>query len=626
MLNLEKFKVKRKFEEDIEPEEILMDSKRLKESPESEKEKLEKPIRENVLKIILISIIVILVALLAKSFQLQILKGNYWRKLADENRVRSYPIKPLRGIIYDKNKIPLAINIPKIDLVVVPYDLIKNKDFNQIIKRLANALEKPEQEIEEKIKESSGLNYPIIVEENISREKALFLESQFSDVSEISIRKDSRRQYNNGPVFSHILGYLGKTNKDEVSQNKYFLDDYIGRNGIENTYEDLLRGSYGEELVEIDNLGKRQKTLAVREPVVGKDVTLSIDSELQDKIYNSLKAKLSILSTSRAAAVAVNPLNGKILALVSFPSFDNNDFIKGLTPELFEKIIQNKNEPLFNRAISGNYPPGSTIKPLIASAVLEEGVINPDKQINCLGSISLFDKYNKNILWTYNDWKTHGVTDMIKAIAESCDVYFYTVGGGYGDINGLGIERIGKYLKLFGWGKNLGVDLPGEKSGFIPSSEWKLTTKKEEWYIGDTYNASIGQGDVLVSPLQVAMAISVIANGGKLFQPQLLNNAEPKIINRDFIKKDYLETVKKGMRESVISGSSRLLADLAVKAAGKTGTAQVSKTKDPHSWFTVFAPYENPQIVLTILVENGGEGSSTAVPIAKEVLNWYFSR
>ncbi len=626
MLNLEKFKVKRKFEEDIEPEEILMDSKRLKESPESEKEKLEKPIRENVLKIILISIIVILVTLLAKSFQLQILKGNYWRKLADENRVRSYPIKPLRGIIYDKNKIPLAINIPKIDLVVVPYDLIKNKDFNQIIKRLANALEKPEQEIEEKIKESSGLNYPIIVEENISKEKALFLESQFSDVSEISIRKDSRRQYNNGPVFSHILGYLGKTNKDEVSQNKYFLDDYIGRNGIENTYENLLRGSYGEELVEIDNLGKRQKTLAVREPVVGKDVTLSIDSELQDKIYNSLKAKLSILSTSRAAAVAVNPLNGKILALVSFPSFDNNDFIKGLTPELFEKIIQNKNEPLFNRVISGNYPPGSTIKPLIASAVLEEEVINPDKQINCLGSISLFDKYNKNILWTYNDWKTHGMTDMIKAIAESCDVYFYTVGGGYGDINGLGIERIEKYLKLFGWGKNLGVDLPGEKGGFIPSSEWKLTTKKEEWYIGDTYNTSIGQGDVLVSPLQVAMAISVIANGGKLFQPQLLNNAEPKIINRDFIKKDYLETVKKGMRESVISGSSRLLADLAVKAAGKTGTAQVSKTKDPHSWFTVFAPYENPQIVLTILVENGGEGSSTAVPIAKEVLNWYFSR
>jgi len=626
MPNLEKFKVKRRFEEEIEPEEILLDSKRLKESPEGEKEKLEKPIKESILKIFLISMIVVLALLFLKSFQLQIIKGNYWQNLADENRIRSYPIAPLRGIIYDRNKIPLAINIPKLDVVVVPADLAKRKDFNRIIERLAQATGKPKEELEKKIKENIGLPYPIIIEEDVLTEKALLLESEFSNVPEIGVRKNSRRQYEEGPVFSHLLGYLGKVNKEEVSNKKYFLDDYIGRIGIENVYEDLLKGTSGEELIEVDNLGAKQKVLAIKDSSPGKDLVLSIDADLQKEIYTALKAKLNTLNTSKAAVVAVDPRNGKILALVSFPGFDNNEFIRGLTPELFEEITQNKNEPLFNRAISGNYPPGSTIKPLIASAVLEEGVINPDKQINCLGSISLFDRYNKNILWTYNDWKTHGATDMIKAIAESCDVYFYTVGGGYGDIDGLGIERIEKYLKLFGWGKNLGIDLSNEKPGFIPNSTWKKQTRNEEWFIGDTYNCSIGQGDITVSPLQVAMAISAIANGGKLFQPQLLSDLKPKIINQDFIKNEFLETVRKGMRESVVSGSSRLLADLSIKAAGKTGTAQISKTKAPHSWFTVFAPYENPQIVLTILIENGGEGSSTAVPVAKQILAWYFNR
>jgi penicillin-binding protein 2 len=626
LTDLKKFKVKRRFKEEIEPEEILLDSKRLKESPDSEKEKIEKPIKENIFTIFLISIAVILGLLLFKSFELQIIKGSYWQSMADENRIRSYPINPLRGIIYDKNKIPLAINVPKLDVVVVPADLAKRKDFNRIIERLAQTLEKPKEEIGKKIEENIGLPYPIIVEEDIPTEKALLMESEFSDVPEISVNKDSRRQYLDGPVFAHVLGYLGKAGKEEVSGKNYFLDDYVGRSGIENIYEDLLRGIYGEELIEVDNLGIKQSVLAVKEPIVGKDLVLSIDAELQKEIYNTLKAELNILNTSKAAAVAINPRDGKILALVSFPSFDNNEFIKGLSFEEFNKIEQNKNEPLFNRAISGNYPPGSTIKPLIASAVLQEEVINPDKKINCLGSINLVDKYNPNVFWTYNDWKAHGITDMIKAIAESCDVYFYTVGGGYGDIEGLGIENIGKYLKMFGWGKNLGIDLPNEKPGFIPNSEWKKQTRNEDWFVGDTYNCSIGQGDITVSPLQVTAAISVVANGGKLFQPQLLNDLEPKIINQDFIKKEFLETVRKGMREAVVSGSSRALADLPVQAAAKTGTAQVSKTLAPHSWFTVFAPYENPRIVLTILVENGGEGSSTALPVAKQILAWYFNR
>jgi len=612
---LKKYKVRNKFKEDIEPEEIFMDSKRLKESPDSEREKLERPIKEIVLKIFFVFIIVLLVILVGKTFHLQIIKGSYWRELADENRIRSYPIEPLRGIIYDRNKIPLAINVPKLDLVVIPADLT---NINELADRLSQLLDKDKVEIEEKIRENINLSYPIIIAEDIEREKALLLESEFADISAISIRKDSRRQYENGPVFAHVLGYLGKVNKEEVSEKGYFLDDYIGRDGLERVYEDELRGTYGQELVEIDNIGRTQKVLATKEPIAGQDIVLSIDKSLQEKIYQSMRGR-------KGAAVALNPQNGKILALMSSPNFDNNEFIKGLSPESFDKVIQDKNEPFLNRVIAGQYPSGSTIKPLIAAAALEEGIISPDKQLNCPGQLTLKDKYNPNIFWTFPDWKAHGIVNMNKAIAESCNVYFYTIGGGYGDIEGLGIEKIAKYLNLFGWGQTLGIDLPGEMAGLVPSPLWKEETKDEEWYIGDTYNVSIGQGDISITPLQLAIATAAIANNGKVFQPQLTENSEPNIIRQGFIDNDFLEVVKRGMREAVISGSARALYDLPVKAAGKTGTAQVSKTKAPHSWFTVFAPYENPEIVLIILIENGGEGSEVALPVAKEVLGWWFS-
>lgn len=592
--DLSEFKVKRKFKEDIEPEEIFMDSERMKESPDAEKEKLEKPIKQRVLKIFFVFIIVLLVVLAAKAFHLQIIKGSYWRELADENRIRSYPIKPLRGIIYDKDKNPLAINVPKLDLVVIPADLAKEEGF---------------EEIKEKIKENIHLTYPVIIEEDIEREKALLLEAEFADVSAISIRKDSRRQYENSPYFSHVLGYLGKVSKEEVLEG-YFVDDYIGRDGLENFYENALKGSYGEELVEIDNLGRIQKVLATKDPIAGQDLVLSIDSDLQKKLYQAMRER-------KGAAVALNPQNGKILALVSFPGFDSNDPAKGLF---------SPNQPLFNRAIAGGYPSGSIIKPLIAAAALEEGIISPNKQIHCPGHLVLTDKYNPNIFYTFYDWKEHGIVNIYKAIAESCNVYFYTVGGGYGNIEGLGIEKIKRYLKFFGWGRQLGIDLPGEKPGLIPSPSWKKELRDEPWYIGDTYNVSIGQGDITASPLQVALATAVIANNGKLFQPQLLENKKPKILNQNFIQEEFLEVVRKGMREAVIYGSAKALYDLPVKVAGKTGTAQVSKTKAPHSWFTVFAPYEEPEIVLVVLIENGGEGSATALPVAKEVLNWYFSR
>lgn len=598
---LAKFKVKRKFKEDIEPEEILADSKRLKESEDSEREKLEKPIKQKVLKIFFAFIIIILVALFLKTFQMQIINGDYWREVADENRIRSYPVKALRGIIYDRNMIPLAINVPKLDLVVVPADLARLEGF---------------EDIKERVKDSIHLSYPVVIEEDIELERALLLETQYADVPAINIRQDSRREYENGPYFAHVLGYLSKVNEQEVNQG-YFLDDYIGRTGLENYYEDLLRGVDGEQLVEVDNLGKTQKVLARKESKPGSDLVLSIDAELQKKLYQSLKGKLSTLATSRAAAIALDPSNGKILALVSFPSFDNNDFAEALSLP---------NQPFFNRAISGMYPPGSTIKPLIAAGALKEGIVSVNKQIYCPGYLSIADKYNPDVFWTFNDWKEHGIVNIVKAIAESCNVFFFTVGGGHDDIEGLGINRIAKYLKLFGWGQKLGIDLPGESSGFIPSAVWKEQTKNERWYVGDTYNVSIGQGDIMATPLQVAISTAAIANGGKIFQPQMIENKRTKILNQNFIDKDYLEVVRRGMREAVIYGSAQMLYELPIKVAGKTGTAQVGGGKASHGWFTSFAPYDNPEIVLTVLVENGGGGTIAAAPVVKDVLNWYFNR
>ncbi len=623
-MNLHKYKIKRKYLDDIEPEEIFLDSQKIKKSAEGEKEKLEKPIKEGVFKIFLILITIVLGVVFLRSLQLQIIEGKHWQELADKNRIRSYPIPALRGIIYDKNGIPLAINSPKIDVVFTPSELTKRQNYEETIKRLSSEFQISEEELKNKAEKHKMIAYPIILKENIDPEKAIILQSEIKDLPEINIVKNTFRQYKNGAVFSHVLGYIGKISEEELRDGNFFIDDFIGKTGIEKVYDEKLRGVKGKQLIEVDSIGKIQKVLAEIEPKNGEDLVLSIDSELQEKIYNTLLAKINALSVSKAAAVAVNPQNGKILALVSLPSFDNNLFIGGISPEESYKVFNNPNQPLFNRAISGLYSPGSTIKPLIALAALEEKIIDPNRKINCQGALNLLDKFNKNVIWTYGDWKAHGPTDMVKAIAESCDVYFYTVGGGYGDISGLGPERIKKYLENFGFGKVSGIDLIGEKPGLLPDPKWMKETRNIDWSIGHTYNISIGQGDILASPLQIAMATAMIANGGKLLKPQIIQSQEPEIIRENFINPEFIKIVKTGMREAVISGSSRLLADLPVAAAGKTGTAEAGKNKNPHSWFTVFAPYENSEIVITILIENGGEGSSTAVPVAREILNWYF--
>jgi len=365
-----------------------------------------------------------------------------------------------------------------------------------------------------------------------------------------------------------------------------------------------------------------------------------LDFGLQEKIEVELSKALKNSGTKKGIAIALDPKTGGVLALVSIPSFDNNIFSQKVSEEEWEELKNDPEKPLFNRAISGiGYPTGSTIKPLIATAALEEKIIWPQKSINCQGEIVVenpwYDPEHPELAqkeWVYHDWTVHGLTNMKGAIAESCNIYFYTVGGGHRGFEGLGPEKIIKWLELFNWGKTTGIDLPGEGKGILPEID-------RDWRLGNTYHLSIGQGAFSITPLQVVTAFSAIANGGTLYKPviakeiwdlnkNVVAKIESQILRENFIKEENLEIVREGMRQAVTSpsGSAFILNSLPVSCATKTGTAQTAKEDVYHSWVSVFAPYEEPEIVLTIMVEEVPGLQVVVLPIVKEVLNWYFSQ
>lgn len=380
----------------------------------------------------------------------------------------------------------------------------------------------------------------------------------------------------------------------------------------------------------MDASGKEQSVLAEQAPTPGFHLKLALDIEMQSKLTEIINKSLKINKKSRAAGIAMNPRTGEVLALVSLPGFDNNDFSGGISPEKYSAYLENEDKPLFNRALGGTYPSGSTIKPAIAAAALQEGIINARSNFLSAGGLQVSS-------WFFPDWQAggHGLTNVRKSLAWSVNTFYYYIGGGYKNFAGLGVEKITEYLKKFGLAEKLDIDLPGEQPGFLPSKEWKKEVKGERWYVGDTYNLSIGQGDILVTPLQIASLTSVIANNGTLYKPRVVKSVidpvteeeqivEPEIINSDFINPVHLRTVRLGMKDCVDYGSCRRLSLLPFPAAGKTGTAQWSNTKENHAWFTSFAPFDNPEIVVTILVEEGGGGAKIALPIAYEFLSWWW--
>ncbi len=621
--NLDKLKVKRPGLE-IEPEEILWDALVQQKEHTSFKKKLEVPIKSRSLKILWLIFIVLAIIVFVRDLQFQVVQHTKFSVLAQKNKFVVNKLEAQRGIIYDKNFEQLVYNRPSYNLVFNKAGSEGTEDSKQtIFSKVAWILgEKPEA-LEEKI--SNAENGSVLISQNLDYQKLILFESNADELSGFSVKNVGTREYPNGPVFSHILGYYR-----ESGQNV----------GLEDFYGDYLSPELGEIKYERNVYGEIVSEEVVKPSESGDSLVLWLDAGLQEKLYNTMSVQMKSAGVKRAAGVAIDPKTGGILALVSFPSFDNNLFSQGISQDDWNTLVDNKDMPFLDRVIAGRYVVGSTIKPLIAAAALQEGVISENTTINCKGEIVVDNPWYPDQPFIFKDWMTHGVTDVKKAIAESCNVFFYTVGGGYKNFKGLGADKIKEYLGYFGWGDKLGIDLFGEITGFVPDKEWKkekFSSPDSIWMPGDTYNLSIGQGFLSVTPLEVAVSYTALANGGTLFKPQIVKEIvdkdkniieefSPAVIRDNFIDKDNLDIVKEGMRGTVTYGSATVLNSLPVKAAAKTGTAEIPREGYYHSWITVFAPYDDPQIVLTLMIEEGLGMHVAVAPTVKEVLEWYFNK
>lgn len=594
--------------------------------------KMEWPLNRAVSLGLLFFMLLSLLVLGGRVFYLGVIKGEEYSAIALRNSLRALIIPAPRGIIYDIFGKPLVQNVPSMDVVLIPVDVpLDEASLASMRDTLMTTFSLDEAmltDVLSKLDRRSTL--PLLLKERISQEETLLFLSRSHSLPGVSLYKATQRSYIDGLIFSHILGYEGKIRKEEREAHpEYLLTDSIGKQGIEKSYESVLRGKHGLERVEVDAFGKVKKELGVVQPTPGQDLILNIDADLQKKLFDSLQGILEKNELKRAAAVAIDPRSGAVRALVSLPSFDNNLFSGGISSEEYEKLTSDPSEPLFNRVVAGAYPPGSTIKPVLAAAALSEGVVNETTQIESRGGISIGRFF-------FGDWKAHGFTDIRRAIAVSSDVFFYSIGGGYGGIEGLGMNRMKKYEELFGYNKKTGIDLSGEADGLIPDPAWKQEKIGERWYIGDDYHAAIGQGFLTATPLQILNSIAAIANGGTLYAPRIVSQirsadgkitAVPSEVIRDrFIDPGILQIVREGMRETVTEGTAQPLKDLPVAVAGKTGTAQFGSNDKTHGWFVSFAPFEDPKLAMIVLVEGQGEEGYNAVPVTKEVYQWYFSQ
>lgn len=613
------YKVPLSQDEWVTPEETLMDSG-------SNYPDLEQPIADSSFRGFLIIFSVLTFVLMASVFNIGILKHEYFSKLAIQNKSVYFLIPPPRGLIYDYTGRPLVKNVPGFDLLIVSREF-QIQGVESQLNKAAGILNLNPDEFVKSLSEKIKSDAVFFAANNLNKDQVLALE--YLNIKGAYVVPYVKRSYPGGPVYSQILGYVGRVSKDDLSADNYYSPaDYVGKLGVESAYEDYLRGEHGRIFFDKDKTLAAENNFA--QGVSGQNVVLNINAKLQEELYQELHNVLTGAGLSRGAAIIQNPNTGQILALVSFPAFDNNLFVNGLSEDAYKKIFENPAKPLFNRVISGLYNPGSTIKPLMGLMALEEGIMRPQDTIQDCVSLSIGDR-------TFDNWRPdYGPFNLRRAIANSCNIYFFTVGGGFGKITGLGIERIAKYLQAALANVSLDVDIPGEAKGFVPTADWKQRTKNEPWYQGDTYNTSIGQGNLLVTPLWLNSYISAIANGGTLYKPELVNrivdgrNNAVEIKNPTAIKKlpfkdNVLAEVKSDMEETVLSGTAQMLKDLPVRAGAKTGTAEVLKGRSINSLFTAFAPVDKPEIAITVLVEGSVSNQGLAIRTAHEVLKWYFN-
>lgn len=557
-------------------------------------------------------------------------KGVAYANRAELNLNEVDHIPAPRGQITDRNGKILADNravfSAKLD---VKEFLYKQDDQDGILKGIEKILGVKPEEVWTLINDkNTNLDFrvePIILSEDLKKEELLAFKG--AGLPAIKIEENYKRFYPAGDAFSSFLGYVGLVNGKDLEENsKLTGEDYVGRSGLEAFYDDKLLGTPGV-ITELRNakgeiIGPGKNTPAK----IGESLKTTIDGEFQKYFFNRLRAGLQSLGRTTGVGLAFNPKTGEILAMANLPAFDNNVFHEdGKSAERTE-LLTSPLRPLFNRAVGGAYTPGSTIKPLVAVAALKEGVVYPQKTVFSPGFLDVPNPYNPDKPTRFLDWRYQGTINLYSAIAQSSNVYFYSVGGGAFDIKGLGISRLRDWWAKFGLGSVTGIDIPGEVKGFLPSPDWKSSSGRGSWLLGDTYNASIGQGDLLVTPIQLLDYISGIANDGKIMTPHFNGTETPNVrIDLGELLPEIKE-VQKGMRTTVTSamGTAHLLNDLPVQVAAKTGSAQIQNNTSENAFFVGYAPYNNPEIAILVLIEHAKEGSLNAVPIAKDVLAWYY--
>jgi penicillin-binding protein 2 len=562
-------------------------------------------------------ILVCFLIFLVRAFQFQFLEKENYLSLAQKNEYIIQKLKAERGVIFDRNGEQLVFNKLEFNLY------LEKTAPSSSVENLAKILKEEKSEIEKKIKESN--KEKVLIKKNLSIDQAVFILSEKEKLQGLEIKEETKREYKDGEIFAHLIGYLGKKTEQE----------FEGKEGLEFSLEEILKPKLGEILIK--RTGEKEETI-VSQPESGKNVVLYLDANLQRKIYETLQKREKEIGAKSAAAVALDPKTGGVLSLVSLPSFNPNLFFSADTTKI-NQILEDPFSPLFNRATNGQFPLGSTIKPLEALAGLSEKLISNSSSIDCQGKIVIKSPFSQQE-YVFKDWREHGLTDLEKAIAESCNIYFYNLG------KILGPTKIKEYLEKFGISKKIETDFPIKNSGFIGDPKWKKETKKENWWDGDTFNLSIGQGYIFSNPFEIARAFLPVANKGNFLKPKFIwkilsekgetiSETKPEVWRENFLDLKDLEIVRKGMRKAVTGegapfASAKSLNTLPFSVAVKTGTAQDYKIdcKNCYTvWTVAFAPYEDPQILLVLTMEGVKDISSAIlIPAAREILEWYFSK
>jgi len=573
--------------------------------------------------------------LVLRLWYLQIIRGEDLLKRSENNRIRIREVKAMRGIIVDARGVVLVENRPSFDVVIFPEDV---KDLRGLVEKLEALYAKAGLTFPmdyETIRENRRPFTPLRVDRNVSREKLALIETHSLELPGVGIDVMPVREYYYGESMAHVIGYIGEVSRDELERDRsagYKSGDFIGKFGLEKALDPFIRGKAGGEQVEVNVVGRKVKTLGRVEPAQGYRVLLTIDSQLQ-------KAAWAAMEGRAGAVVALDPRDGSVLALVSRPGFDPNLFNRGVSADVWEKISSNPLHPMENRAIAGQYPPGSTYKLIVAAAALEEGIITPETTFNCPGHFDMGTR-------TFRCWKRHGHgrVNLHRAIVESCDVYFYNVG------RLLGVDRLAEYARAFGLGSRTGVAMAGERRGLIPTKDWKLARFGIPWQPGETISISIGQGYNTATPIQLANAYAAVAGNGEFFTPRIVKRIETDDgeIIEEFrpekkavlpVSREHIQLLRKALWGVVnepggTGGQSRVAGR---DVCGKTGTAQVIGMGEgddgssypyeyrDHALFMSFAPRDNPEIVVAVVAEHSGHGGSVAAPVARKVLEAYFA-